>query len=126
MAAIGTILLVFGFFWRACRSTEAGAGASAHIESLSVGDTVTLAERCSGAVSVDAYNRWCAIGTAKDSLGEDSMKRSGEVIILTPGTEVKVLDLHASILNELAQVRVYSGPHAGRSVLIRRGALQGK
>lgn len=96
------------------------------VAQLQPGSVVALKAQASGAVSVDAYDRLFVLRQAGDSTGEALMRSAGEVVILAPGTKVKVIDPYASALSNLAEVRVQSGPHSGRAVLVSNSRLMGK
>ena len=49
----------------------------------------------------------------KDEAGMEELARAGRIFIVSPGTKVRVLDLHG-FLGTLSEIRILEGPQKGR------------
>lgn len=123
LVLLAGIVIVAVFINAKCGGSAKG-GSPKQVPGLAAGSTVDLRETRVGYASADAYDKLEKFNRADDTIGRTALLLGGEVFVLDAGTTVKVLDPIASVWKSLAEVRVQSGEHMGRALLVSRDALQ--
>jgi hypothetical protein len=90
---------------------------------LEVGSNATIRSE-SGAVGIAidkaAYDEFTKYAVANDVVGGQQMIDDGRVLVVSDGTKVKIIDLALTAY----QVRIMSGPCAGRDGWVVREAVK--
>jgi len=101
---------------KAERWREGRLDRSRHVE---LSDVVTLAQQTPAATSASSFSRMAQLAAARDHEGLNQMVLRGEAFMLQPGTRCRKIGL-GFFRNE---VRVLSGPKAGRTCFVSRDLL---